>query len=228
MFDKQILAALRAAAVKFGIPKTDVIPSLLFIYSKLSNSQNTINFVIDDKKSVLANVEQTLDRNNVHFSTHLGLGIHQVVGGKPANSTLDFYPDKNKYAGATGQEAKDLEQVYNAKMELKTDSSVRLEKFKTNVFRSVPFTQNGTSAHPSLGEIALIDIGTVFPIVGGQNNAAKIDIDANSAYAGIAGVNGTSENYAVLIFGGFEVRNGSQNPDFVAYLQQLSRGEISY
>jgi hypothetical protein len=226
MFDKNILVAIRNAAKRFGIPKSDVIPSILHIYAALSNTQNTVKFFIDDTTTVLKNNEQTLNKNNVHFTTSLGLAIHQVVGSKPANTPLDFYPDITKYAGATGQEAKDLEQVYGAKLSFKTDSNVRLENFKTNVFRSVPQTQKATAAHPSHGELALVETGSVFPIVGGQNNSAWIDLDAASAYAGIAGVNGTSANYAVLLCAGFEVRGASKNQGFIEFLEALSNGDV--
>lgn len=226
MFDKNILVAIRAAAKRFGIPKSDVIPSILHVYAALSATTNSVKFFIDDTTPILKNNEQLLNKNNVHFTTELGLAIHQVVGGKPANTPLDFFPDITKYAGASGQEAKDLEQVYSAKLSFKTDSQVRLENFKTNVFRSVPQTQKATATHPSHSELALVDIGAVFPIVGGQNNSATIELDSVSAYAGIGGVSGTSANYAVLLCAGFEVRSSSKNQDFIAYLEALSNGDI--
>lgn len=217
---RRMLEMHRRWAKTKGIPADKIRPQILKLYAPLVSTTDTITFSTDinSNPANILPVENRLKRDSVMFVNLFGLAIHKVPifsGVKyPHNNPLLFYPDKNVFADAAVApgvvpEHQCLESVYNGVLSFKTSQSVRLEDFPCNVFRNAPQTQNGAAAQPSQG-LELVDISTSFYMFGTVDNKFTLQIGSGSDRNGIAG-GAESQNYAVLLLGGFEVMDGAKS-----------------
>lgn len=207
------LAKHRAWAKQKGLKMENLRPQVLKLYAPFTSTSDKLEFNTDFNMSSGITTENLLKRDSVMFVNLVGLAIHKVPifsGAKyPRNTPLHFYPDKNVFADAAVApgvvpEFQCLEALYNGVLSFKTSQSVRLEDHPCNVFRAVPFTQNGAAAYPSHGELNLIDLNVSFGLSGQTNNKFTINIGGDSDRNGITG-GAESQNYAVLLLAGFEV-----------------------
>lgn len=207
------LAKHRAWAKSKSIGMEKLRPQILKLYAPLVANSSTLVFNTSIDRSSGIKTENLLKRDSVMFVNLFGLALHKVpiFSSKlyPHNSQLNFYPDKNIFADAAVApgvvpENQCLEALYNGLLSFKTSQSVRLEDHPTNVFRSVPDTQNGAAAYPSHGALNMIDLNVSFALSGQQNNQFTIDIGADADRGAIAG-GAESANFAVLMLAGFEV-----------------------
>lgn len=208
---RKMLERHRAWAKSKGISADRIRPQVLKLYAKLTTASDTLVFNTQyDQPSILP-TENRLKRDSIMFVNLVGVALHKVpvfAGAKyPHNSPLVFYPDKNIFADAAAApgvvaEHQCLEAVYNGVLTFKTNTTVRLEDYPTNVFRSVPLTQNGAASHPSAG-LDLVDINTSFYMYGNTDNKFTLNIGAGDRN-GITG-GAESENYVCLVLAGFEV-----------------------
>lgn len=208
---RKMLERHRAWAKSKGIPAEKIRPQILKLYAKLTTTSDQLVFNTQyDQPSVLP-VENRLKRDSIMFVNLLGVSLHKVpvfAGTKyPQNSPLISYPDKNIFADAAAApgvvaEHQCLEAVYNGLLTFKTNTTVRLEDYPTNVFRIVPQTQNAATSHPSSG-MDLVDINTSFFMFGNTDNKFVLNIGAGDRN-GITG-GAESENYVCLLLAGFEV-----------------------
>lgn len=206
----------RAWAKSKGVRPEQIRPQILKLYAKLTKSKDTYEFNTQfDQPKVIA-VENRLKRDSIMFVNMVGLALHKVpifsALEYPQNNPLLFYPDKNVFADAAAApgvvpEFQCLEAVYNGLIGFKTNSTVRLEDYPTNVFRKVPQTQNGAASQPS-SMLELVDISTSFYMSGQTDNKFSLNI-GNGDREGITG-GAESANYVCLLLGGFEIVEGAK------------------
>lgn len=208
---RKMLERHRAWAKSKGIAPERIRPQTLKLYAQLTASSDTLTFNTQyDQPSILA-TENRLKRDSVMFVNLIGIALHKVPVFSnvryPQNSPLVFYPDKNIFADAAVlpgvvTENNCLEAVYNGLLSFKTNTTVRLEDYPTNIFRDVPLTQNGAAAHPSQG-LPLVDINTSFYMYGNTDNKFTLNIGSGDRN-GITG-GAESNNFVCLLLSGFEV-----------------------
>lgn len=206
----------RAWAKSKGIKPDRIRPQLLKLYAKLTTTSDTYTFNTQfDQPKILA-TDNRLKRDSLMFVNLVGLALHKVPIFSsveyPFNNPLVFYPDKNVFADAAAApgvvpEWQCLEAIYNGQVSFKTNSTVRLEDYPTNIFRRVPQTQNGAAAHPSQG-LEMVDINTSFYMSGQTDNKFTLQI-GNGDRNGITG-GAESANYVCLLLGGFEIVEGAK------------------
>lgn len=218
LVQRKMLEQQRRWAKQQGIAPADIRPSLLKIYAKLTATDGTLYFKVSDTEKSVCGTEVRLKDSSLFFANLFGLGLHKapIASGKeyPAITPIVTYPDKTIFADAAGAavtgEAGALEMVYHSLLTMKTDQTVRLDAFATNQFRMVPTTQSGAAAHPSLRDL-LIDISTSFYIFGDRKNEFQLQLPNDFGdRTNIAG-GADSQNYAVLLLGGFEVVNAANS-----------------
>jgi hypothetical protein len=206
----------RAWGKSKGLRPEQIRPQTLKLYAKLTQNKDSYEFNTQfDQPKILA-TENRLKRDSLMFVNLVGLALHKVpifaATEYPFNSPLLFYPDKNMFADAAAApgvvpEFQCLEAVYNGLISFKTNSTVRLEDYPTNIFRRVPFTQNGAAAQPS-SDLELVDISTSFYMSGQTDNKFVLNI-GNGDRNGITG-GAESANYVCLLLGGFEIVEGAK------------------
>ncbi len=208
---RKMLERHRAWGKTKGISPDRIRPQILKLYAPLSATSDTLTFNTQIDQPGILSTENRLKRDSIMFVNLLGLGLHKVpiFASKlyPRNSQLVFYPDKNLFADAAVApgvvpENACLEAVYNGTLTFKTNTTVRLEDYPTNVFRTVPQTQNGAAAYPSQG-LELVDINTSFYLYGNTDNKFTLNIGDGDRGAITGGAE--SANYVCLILAGFEV-----------------------
>ena len=149
---------------------------------------------------------------------HDGPGPDQIGGGRHgANPVAQLVADAAVAPGVV-PENQCLEAVYNGSLSFKTNTTVRLEDYPTNVFRTVPQTQNGAAAYPSQG-LELVDLNTSFYMYGNTDNKFTLSI-GDGDRAAIAG-GAESKNFACLILAGFEVVEAAKSNLRIDELDQL-------
>lgn len=219
---RKSLEQIRSTFKAKGIPESAIRPQILKLYAPLTSTSNTLVFSTDiNQPPVVSNqvtVENRLKRDSLMFVNLFGLAVHKVAVFStvkyPSNSPLIFYPDKNAFAAAASApgvvaEWACLEALYNSLLTFKTNTNVRLEDYPTNIFRSVPTTQNGAAAQPGQ-DLALVDLNTSFYMSGQVDNKFTITLPADADRNGIAGT-AAGVNYAVLLLAGFEVMEGAKS-----------------
>lgn len=219
----QMLTRLRGQAGEQGNTKRNVRPHILRLYARLNNTQNSITFDIDKKTNgdihILSN---GLDEKDAFIADSLALGIHPTIisGGVElfANTPPIFYPDPRVFP--TANEARDLEILYNASLQLESNQDIRLQDVDTWQFRTVPQTQFNAvaSTPPSIVQSGneFKSLETAIAFAGGDKNSITIRWQGGS-YAAIAGNGTANNNYAVIFLSGLIIKNGAQ---------KATRGEL--
>lgn len=217
---RKSLQEIRATFKAKGVPESAIRPQILKLYAPLTATSNTLEFSTDINRppviSTQITVENRLKRDSLMFVNLVALGLHKVTVAAtvkyPSNTPLIFYPDKVTFAAAAVAVATEwgcLEAVYNGLLSIKSNTTVRLEDYPCNVFRSVPTTQSGAAAFPSQ-EIPFQDLNTSFYLSGQVDNKLIITLPPDADRATIAGT-ATGVNYACLLLAGFEVMEGAKS-----------------
>ncbi len=210
-----VLNKFRTEAPGKGLSKRNVRPHVLRLYAPLSASQNGFEIDLDRKiNGSVHPLSNGLEENDAFIADSMALGIHATIitGGVElfANTYPVFYPDARIFSGAN--EARDLEVMYNGRLQVESNQDIRLQDYETWMFRQVNETQFNAVANtaPTIpntrNEIKSLDTAIAF--AGGDNNRIKITW-SNGSYAAIAGVADTRRNFAVVFLSGVIIKNGA-------------------
>jgi hypothetical protein len=210
------LQKFRSQAAGQGLSKRNVRPHVLRLYAALNPSINGFEIILDRKiNSSVHPLSNGLDESDAFVADGMSLGIHATIGTGAtalyANTYPVFFPDARLFTGAN--EARDLEILYNARLQMESNQDIRLQDYDTWQFRTVPETQFNAVANtaptiPNTGcEIKSLDTAIAF--AGGDTNRIKVTWNAGS-YAAIGGVADTRTNYAVIFLDGIIIKNGAQ------------------
>lgn len=217
--NKALFQSIKEAAKNNGIQKNSVRPYILALYAPLSNTNSTISFDFElaEDTDKAKSVSVRLSKSSVVVGTgEIALGVHRVKTENAktltGNSPLVFRPDTTYFGEA---QAKHISMLYNSKLMLKTDTTIRLENFKTNIFEGAPNTSAAYKVIP------FVDMGSAMLLVGGRDNKASVNLPSGD-YSGIAGEEGYT-TFAVLLLKGFEIVSGANNSAFVGYLDSLTQ-----
>jgi hypothetical protein len=212
---RAMLNRIRARAKAYGFEIDKVRPIRYLLYHKLRNNPPSVVFNVAQEQSTYP-LEIRLEKSDAAWIDRIGLAIHKVLidsGSEiPANSPRIHYPDPNWLA--LPNEARDLEGLYNSQLFIKTDQTIRQERYDTSQFRCVPQQQYQPSATDPLwwetSKDCLVDVETNFGIWGNKRNELEIKLGEGS-YSAIAGNGTTHNNYAVLMLEGFELVRGAES-----------------
>jgi hypothetical protein len=215
---RAMLNRIRKRARQFGFKDSDVRPKTYLLYALLENDKSSISFRTNEETRQF-DQEIRLEKSDAAYIDKIALGLHKVlvISGeqKPANTPIIYYPDANWFGLAN--EARDLEGLYNSKVELKTDQDVRLEEFWTGHFRHVPEQQYQPQATDPLAIQTVdpfYDLETNFGLWGNKRNefSVKYGPGVFSAIAGDAeDETDPHVNYAVVALSGFELVRGAES-----------------
>ena len=208
---RAILNRVRARAKRFGFKDSDVRPSQIILYKKLTNNVSSIEWKVNEETGSSVQ-EIRLDKSDVQYTDRLGLLLHNVTisnGLEIFNQPLLPYPDPQVFAAAG--EAAALEGLFQGKLEIKTDTDVRLENYHTAQLRFVPNQQNdGTVIMEYDLEKFLRKIETNIGLWGNKRNTVTLKFPQGS-FAAIAGDGSADENYAVFYMDGFKIIRGAES-----------------
>lgn len=210
-----VLDKFRSDAPGKGLSKRNVRPHVLRLYALLSASQNGFEIDLDRKiNGSVHPLSNGLEENDAFIADGLGLAIHPTIitGGTElfANTYPLFYPDARIFTGAN--EARDLEVLYNGRLQVESNQDIRLQDYETWMFRQVNETQFNAVANtaPTIpntrNEIKSLDTAIAF--AGGDNNRIKVTW-TGGGYAAIAGVADTRRNFACILLSGVIIKNGA-------------------
>lgn len=236
LVQRNMLKQHRSWAAKYGIAPEDIRPQTLLLFGKLDPSKETYYFDAAAQSTSVCPIENRLKESSLFFANLFGMGILKaptitvatVVTETPAGAPILHYPDKTVFptagSASTLSEAQALEMVFHGRLTFKTDQKVRLDEMACEVFRSAPDLQSGAAAHPSQ-PLTLIDLSTSFFMWGNRKNIFTLQLPSTGGdRTNIKGA--SSQNYAVIAIGGFEVVNAANSASvtaFTQYVEQNSR-----
>lgn len=219
LVQRRMLEKHRQWGKKNGINPADIRPQTLKFGIKLDTAKDSYMVDFFDKSATVFAIENRLKDSSLFFANLFGIGLLKAkifgtpAAEYPAGSPIVFYPDKGIFPTAgsatTLSEAEALEMVYHSSLQLSTDQTIRLDDMSCEIFRAAPDTQNAATTQPSQG-LELRDLSTSFFIWGDRKNSVRLTLPAGGDRTNIKG-GATSQNYAVLLIGGFEVVNAANN-----------------
>lgn len=215
---RTMLKEHRAWALKNKIPLSDVRPSVLKLYAKLTTTSDMLVFHTSDQFPTGVATEKLLPRESLFFANLFALGVHkiQVVSGVkfPHNTQPYFYADKTTFSDAliapsVFTEAGCVQAIWNGLLSFKTSQTVRLDQYPCNVFQEGPQTQVAATTQSSSPGVNWVDLNVSFGMSGQTDNIFNLSLGSGSDRSSITG-GAESENWAVLFISGFEVVNGAR------------------
>lgn len=217
MTHEQAVARIQALYAKTGskIPRVDQItPSSLVTGTALVNGSNQITFLVNKGEKTALSYENLIDKTDAFAITHFGMMITNEIVASPGKAPLVTYGNIIQFpASDTGLVAADLEQLYNAQLNIQVGQSVVLQAFPTHNFRAVRTTQQ--SAATNFSEQLQADGFSVadpmFILDGSQKNQVTVN---RPAYAG-EGVQLTTTTTkivkAIFFCQGYVIAGGARN-----------------
>ncbi len=218
LVQRSMLKQHRVWGQRYGINAADIRPQTLKIFFKLDPNKDSYSVDLSQNGGAqISPIEYRLKDSSLFFANLFGLALLKapIVASVeyPAGAPFVFYPDKTIFGDAAGtaplSEAQSLEMVYHSGLTLKTDQTIRLDELTTEIFRSAPDTQSGAAAHPSQA-LELRDLSSSFFLWGDRKNVVTLQLPGGGNRVNIQG-GADSQNYAVLLVGGFEVVNAANS-----------------
>jgi hypothetical protein len=213
-----LFAAVRNLAVANKISKIKVQKQDLYIFVLFSNTSSSIKFDLATAAHGVA-----LNKSDVFVANGLvGLGFQAVYSenGKeaPANTHVLFNSDDLTNPGLLNT-ARAMNVLYTGKMELKSDTDVRIQDQRTDGFRGQPKTSvRHTNQH-------FVPFSPML-FVGGRTNEATVNFGTGD-FAGIAGeahgANAEWKMYGCMILPGIRVIGGANHADLVTELDKITK-----
>jgi hypothetical protein len=195
-------------SVQKKFPNAKIVPMQLIAYAQIVPGNNVLKFNLCEEtaqKDILG-TSRLLKKTSAASFNCIGLGLKKVakVDGKlnSSSSPIVFHPDEHIFTGekpTNGHytEAELLEQIYNAGLEIKSDSTIDVERFMTNVFR--------TNANGEKQEMQLIDTSTEFVLLGNTKEVCTLTLSDDACLdSALIGGSDDHKNFVVLIMSGYE------------------------
>jgi hypothetical protein len=213
-----LFGAVRQLAVSKGIDKVKVQKQNLYILTPFENTSSSIRFDLAEAAHGVA-----LNRNDVFVADgRIALGFQAVwvENGKefPANTSVLFSPEDLANPSLMDT-ARSLNPLYNGKLELKSDTDVRIQDFRTDGFKGNPKTSvNYQNIH--------FEDFTPMLFVGGRGNSATVTFGAGdfSKIAGIPhGPTAEWKMYGCLVLPGVRIIGGVTNGSLLSDLDKLTK-----
>lgn len=196
--------------LKKKYPKAITSPSFLRMEEVLQNGKNLFQFKVLNVGNE-SSTEVKLDKADSFFVTKLSLFLtkRDKVLQDEVIQPLQTYPNETFFAPVANVFVPShMEAIYNAKLNIKKNSSVVLEKYPTKSFRDVPTTQQTSASNKSEinSSSAKELLNPTFSISGGQQVEISLDVPsfANMKWAADPATN--LEHRMVMMLEGFLVK----------------------
>lgn len=219
--NRDVLIAIRKA-----YPGKQVSESSLRLDAEIINTSR-LTWEINSDAAAGTNTktasERRLQRNDIFIATGLRFGIKKVVSSAHAQALVYTYPNATVFAdNSTTFLNADLEALWNSFIQVKTGSTVNIEALPTQPCRWSPELAKGTinaaiyngsaavtyavTDEPRPSRAGYIELSTYLGFRGVDQNEISLTIP-NGAALKMAHTATSTQNYAVLEFEGFLVKN---------------------
>jgi len=230
MFNNRTEMRSKISAVKAFNRTTGLLQSLLakghraaegelVLFAQLGNS-GAYTFQVNENQNKLVS-EIRLRQGDAFIPTHIGLYLTKTADATDAELSAakkHTYPNTIVFSGSN--EAKNLEAIYNSRLQVQVNSVNLTETLYTQRFKRVGTAQQGLNASTgssvtpaasvyqasewSNDMYGMCTMSQSIAFNGVQNNVINLILPASVAAGGTS-----SNNYAIIVFKGVQVINGS-------------------
>jgi hypothetical protein len=190
-------------------PGKIIAPHVLRVEQTLTNTDSQLTFPILEDGTVPLKSEIRLNKNDILFTTQLGLFIYEKTLNQEGAGVLQTFPSELGFTTGAGFTKAHLETIYNAKLRLQVASSELIAGLDTRVFRDVPQTQQSSATNKSQAteDSGMIELPTYYALRGTDQINMQITMPF---FAGIQIANiAPLTNQLVLKARGFIIKGGA-------------------
>lgn len=192
----------------------DIMPYVFRSELPLSNNQQNYQFPIRVEDNInRSKTENRINRNDRFYMTSIGLFLLRREVNKEALDVLQTYPNVTVFPDVAGQFlAKDLEAIYNGKLEITINNKKVVEELSAQEFRAVPQTLQlaATTFSQRDADTGMFELPMLLKIDGTETNEITL---TTPNYSGMKVVNeltlSTIEHRVVLVAKGFLIKGGA-------------------
>lgn len=232
MFNNRTEMRSKISAVKAFNRTTGLLQSLLakghraaegelVLFAQLGNS-GAYTFQVNENQNKLVS-EIRLRQGDAFIPTHIGLYLSKTADASDAAlaaAKKHTYPNTTVFNGSSGAEALALEAIYNSRLQIQVNSVNLTETLYTQRFKRVGTAQQGLAASSQASTTpatslyqasewandmyGMCTMSQSIAFNGVQNNVINLILPASVSAGGTS-----SNNYAIIVFKGVQVINGS-------------------
>jgi hypothetical protein len=226
MFNNRTEMRSKISAVKAFNRTTGLLQSLLakghraaegelVLFAQLGNS-GAYTFQVNENQNKLVS-EIRLRQGDAFIPTHVGLYLTKTADATDAELSAakkHTFPNTVVFSGSN--EAKNLEAIYNSRLQVQVNSVNLTETLYTQRFKRVGMAQQGLAISTAASNnsyqqsswdndmYGMCAMSQSIAFNGVQNNVINLILPASVAAGGTSSI-----NYAVIVFKGVQVINGS-------------------